>query len=408
MSAITLLASSKTTRNSSTRRDFLRAGVAVPFALASGSLLGAASYDLVIKGGRVLDASQKMDRVADVAIRDGRIAAIQQNIATTMAKETIDAKGKLVTPGLIDIHSHLADPALPPGAMLSDGVTTLLDGGSRGCDNADDLLAIAKNAPNRVRMLLNIGHLGVVPEGDLMDLANIKVDDTRHVIERNREWIVGVKARLSQTVAADHDLEALRRARQVADPLKIPIMVHMGQTFSPIADILALLRPGDIVTHLYSPPPHGILDDSGRLLPQVREARQRGILFDVGNGRIAHITWDVAEKVMQQDFLPDTISSDITAASRNSQVFNLPTVMSKFLMLGMPVEKVIACTTANAARAIPEFKNYETLKPGATADIAVLDVQEGDFEFSDNVDGKRTGHKKLLTVAVVAGGKRVK
>jgi dihydroorotase len=399
------------------RREFLRSNAAAPFLLASPFLASpfltapasafAPEYDLVIRGGRVLDASQRIDRLADIAIRDGRIATIRPGIAASAAKETIDATGKLVTPGLIDLHAHLADPQLPPAKLLPDGVTTLLDGGSRGSDNADDLLAIAKGSPNRVRILLNIGHLGVVQEGELMDLANANVDATRRVIERNREWIVGVKARLSQTVAGDHDLEALRRARQVADPLKVPIMIHMGQTFSRLPEILALLRPGDIVTHLYSPPPHGILDDNGRVLAQVLEARRRGIRFDVGNGRIGHITWEVAERAIQQDFLPDTISSDMTAIGRTYQVFSLPNVMSKFLMLGMPVERVIACTTANAARSITEFKSYGTLRTGAVADVAVFDLQKGDFEFVDNVDTKRTGHQKLVPYAVVAGGKKV-
>jgi dihydroorotase len=312
-----------------------------------------------------------------------------------------------VTPGLIDIHTHLADKRLPPATLLADGVTTLLDAGSRGCDNADDLLAIAKDAPNRVRILLNIGHLGVLPEGELHDIANAKVDATRQVIQRNRQWIVGIKARLSRNVAGENDLEALRRARQVADQLKVPIMVHMGQSVSPLPDILALLRPGDIVTHLYSPPPHGILDDNGRVLPQVREARRRGILFDVGNGRMGHITWEVAARAIQQDFLPDTISSDMTAVGRTYQVFSLPNVMSKFLMLGMPLDQVIARVTANAARAIPEFKAYGSLRTGAVADVAVLDLKEGDFDFVDNADTKRTGHRKLFPYAVVVGGKRI-
>jgi len=389
------------------RREFLRASVLAPAVLAQPMRLLAAEYDLVIRGGRVLDASQHLDRVADVAIRGGRIAAIRPNIAPSAAKEVLDASGKLLTPGLIDIHTHLADKLLPPATCLADGVTTMLDAGSRGSDNPDDLLAIAQSAPNRVRILLNIGHLGVLPEGELMEIENAKVDATRQVIERNRQWIVGIKVRLSRTVAGEHDLEAVRRARQVADPLKVPIMVHMGQSVSPLPEILALLRPGDIVTHLYSPPPHGILDDNGRVLPEVREARRRGILFDVGNGRSGHITWEVAERALQQDFLPDTISSDMTMVGRTYQVFNLPNVMSKFLLLGMPVEQVIARVTANAARAIPEFKAYGSLRTGAVADVAVLDLRDGDFDFVDNADTKRTGHRKLFPYAVVLGGKRL-
>jgi len=390
------------------RRDFLRAGLVAPVALSNPSGLFAADYDLLIRGGRVLDASQRMDRVADVAIQGGRIAAIRTNIAPSAAREVIDATGKLVTPGLIDLHTHMADPQMTPSACLTDGVTSLLDAGSRGCDNVDDLLKIVQSAPNHVRILLNIGHLGVLPDGELHDIENAKVAATRQTIERHREWIVGIKARLSQTVAGDHDLEALRRARQVADPLKIPIMIHMGQTFSPLPEILKLLRTGDIVTHVYSPPPNGILDGNGRVLQEVRDARKRGVLFDIGNGRVGHLTWEVAERALEQDFLPDTISSDMTAIGRTYQVFSLPSVMSKLLMLGMPVDRVVACVTANAARSISEFKVYGTLRTGAAADVAVLDLKDGDFEFVDNADTKRRGRKKFMTYAVVAGGKRVK
>ncbi|HEY1239260.1 MAG TPA: amidohydrolase/deacetylase family metallohydrolase [Bryobacteraceae bacterium] len=392
-----------------TRREFLSTSAAISASLVRPGPLAAAAYDLVVKGGRVLDAAQHMDQVADVAIRGGKIAAIQRNIAPSAATEVVDAKGKLVTAGLIDIHTHAAEKDLPPATCLADGVTALINAGSRGATNIDELVQVARSAPNHVRLLINIANRGITPEGrgELLDISSADAPAARSAIERQRDWIVGIKARLSSSVAGEHDLEAVRRARQVADSLKVPIMVHVGQTASPLPEIVKLLRPGDIVTHLYSPPPHGILDDSGRVLPEIREARRRGILFDVGNGRMGHITWEVAERALQQDFLPDTISSDLTAASRNYQVFNLPTVMSKFLMLGIPVDRVVACVTANAARAIPEFKNYGTLRPGAAADIAVLELQEGEFEFVDNQETKRTGRRKLVATATILAGKRV-
>jgi dihydroorotase len=391
------------------RRQFLRAGATIPVLLAGRRSLFAAEYDLVIRGGRVLDAAQRMDRVADVAVRDGRIAAIRPIIPSSAAAEVIDAGGKLVTPGLIDIHVHSADNQLPPAQILSTGVTSMLDAGSRGADNVDELVMIARSATNRVRILLNIAHLGITPagRGELLDIESADVPKARRAIEQNRDWVIGIKARLSRTVAGEHDLEALRRARQVADPLKVPIMVHVGDTASPLPAILALLRPGDIVTHVYAPPPHGIFDESGHVLPEVHAARRRGVLFDFGNGRIAHFTWETVEQGLRQKFWPDTISSDMSLAGRTDQVFDLPTVMSKFLMLGMPVRDVITRVTMNAARAIPEFRSYGTLRPGAAADVTVLDLQHGEFEFVDNVNTKRTGREKLIRYAVVAGGKRV-
>ena len=392
-----------------TRREFLSASAALSASLAHPGPLAAAEYDLVIKGGRVLDAAAHMDQVADVAVRGGKIAAIRKNIPPSATAETLDATGKLVTPGLIDIHTHAGEKDLPPATCLADGVTALINAGSRGATNIDEMIQAARSAPNHFRLLINIANRGITPEGrgELLDISSADVPAARKAIEQQRDWIVGIKARLSSSVAGDHDLEAVRRARQVADPLKVPIMVHVGQTASPLPEIVKLLRAGDIVTHLYSPPPHGILDDNGRVLPEIREARRRGVLFDVGNGRMGHITWDVAERALQQDFLPDTISSDLTAASRNYQVFSLPTVMSKFLLLGMPVDQVVARVTANAARAIPEFKTYGTLHPGAVADIAVLELKQGEFEFVDNQETKRTGRQKLVASATILGGKRV-
>jgi dihydroorotase len=170
--------------------------------------------------------------------------------------------------------------------------------------------------------------------------------------------------------------------------------------------ILELLRPGDIVTHIYAPPPNGMLDANGRVLPQVRDARQRGILFDVGNGRTAHITWDVAERALQQDFLPDTISSDLTKPGRTDRVFDLPTVLSKFLLLGLSLEQVIARATVNAAAAIPGFAGLGTLRVGRPADVWVFDVEDGDFAFVDNERTVRKGRQKIVTRTAVAGGKR--
>ena len=393
------------------RRQFLRTTAAgVPALLASVGSLFAQEFDLVIRGGRVIDPDQGIDRVADVAISGGQIAAIRPNIPMIQAAQSLDAAGKLVVPGLIDVHLHARDAELPPAAILKLGVTSMIDGGSRGADNVAQLLQVAQSAPNRMRILLNIGRLGNNPNGRAEFLDGIDQADVakaRAAVEANRAWIVGLKARLSRGIAADRDQEVLRRALQVAEPTNIPIMIHMGDTASPLPQILAMLRPGDIVSHLYAPTPHGILDERGKILPEVRAARLRGVLFDFGNGLNEHWNWEVAQKALKQDFPPDTISTDLTIAGRTDQVIDLPNVMSKFLLMGMKLNDVIACVTSNASRTIREFRPYGTLRSGSVADVTVLELQQGSVEFVDNYKGKRTGTQRLVTRAVVNGGRLV-
>jgi dihydroorotase len=386
------------------RRTFLGT---VPAALPT-LLKAAAEYDLVIRGGRVIDPSQRIDRIADVAIRGRKIAAVRPGLS---AAQTIDARGKLVVPGLIDIHLHGGEPGMPPAEVLSTGVTTMVDAGSTGADNVEGLIEIARKAPNRMRILLNVARLGNhnpdnIPEF-LNGMALADIPKAIAAARRYRNWIVGIKARLSRGIAANHDLEVVRAARQVADPLRIPIMVHIGDTFSPLPAILGLLRPGDIVTHCYAPPPHGIMDNNGRVLEEVRAARRRGVRFDFGNGRTEHWTWDIALSAMKQGFLPDTISSDLNTPGRTDQVIDLPNVMSKFLLMGMPLNDVIARTTVNSARTFREFASSGTLRTGAPADVTVLELKQGSFEFVDNYKDKRSGNQRLSAHAVVAGGKLI-
>ena len=184
-------------------------------------------------------------------------------------------------------------------------------------------------------------------------------------------------------------------------------MAHVGQNYSPMRAILPLLKRGDIVTHVYAPPPNSILDEQGRLFPDVAAARRRGVIFDFGNGVNGHFTWDMVERSARQGFWPDTVSTDWNVRSSETGVVDFPNVLSKFLMLGMPLAQVVACATRNAARVFPAFEDRGTLNVGAPADVVLTELREGDFTFVDNYEGTRTSHQRLFPFATVLNGQQV-
>jgi dihydroorotase len=272
----------------------------------------------------------------------------------------------------------------------------------------DAVAAVARGAPQIGRCLVNIARTGVIaPGGELHDINMANVAMARAAIIRNRDVIVGVKARLSDNVTGANDLEALRRAQEVATSFNLPVMIHVGQNYSPLRAILALLKRGDIITHIYAPGKNGILDEKGILSPDVMAAHRRGIIFDFGNGVSDHFDWDTVEKATRQGLWPDTFSTDWNTSSKTSGVVDLPNVMSKLIMYGMPLKEVIAAATVNAARCFPAFDDRGTLNIGAPADVAIMELREGSFEFLDNYKGTRTGRQRLFPFETVLNGKRV-
>jgi dihydroorotase len=388
------------------RRQFLSAAAYGAATLTPLPKLFAATYDLVIRGGRVIDPSVRLDAIRDVAIAGGRIAAVKSNLAANGA-DTLDARGKLVVPGLLDIHTHTARSAEGPGLVLQDGVTGWIDAGSQGADHIEDTIAIARTAPQQGRVLINIGRAGILPEGDTMDLQRADVDAARTAIATHRDTIVGVKARLSRDVAGTNDYEVLRRAQEVASSFGLPVMIHMGQTISPLGKLINLLKPGDIVTHMFAPPPNSIIDENGKLLPEVLAARHRGVWFDVGNGQTGHMKWDIIAAIMKTGFWPDSFSTDWNVNAHQTGVIDLPNCMSKLFGYGMTLDQAIERATINASRVFPVFKDRGTLKVGAPADVAVLELRNGDFEFLDNYNNVIKGTQRLFPSATVLGGRRI-
>jgi dihydroorotase len=389
------------------RRQFISTAAGAAFFAPSVSAFAAEEkYELLIKGGRIIDPSRKLDAVRDVAIASGRIAAVKANIPPGNAA-IIDASGKLVVPGLIDIHTHAARDAEGPALCLADGVTGWIDAGSQGADRIADTVAVARSAPQQGRVLINIGRAGILTEGDTMNLANADVSAARDAIAANRDFVVGIKARLSQDVAGPNDFEVLKRAQAAASAFNLPVMIHMGQTNSPLSKLLPLLKQGDIVTHMFAPPPNSIIDDSGHILPEVLAARRRGVWFDVGNGVAGHMRWDIVDQVMRAGFWPDTFSTDWNVNSSKTGVIDFANCMSKFLSYGMTISQIIACATLNPSRTFPVFSRRGTLAVGAPADVALLELRTGQFEFLDNYQNKRQGQRRLFPAGTVLDGKPI-
>jgi len=391
------------------RRQFLSAAAASAMTFARiPKALGAqqTKYDLIIRGGRVIDPSVRLDATRDVAISGGRIGAVEPTIAGDAA-ETIDARGKLVVPGLLDIHTHTGRSPDGPKLVLQDGVTGWIDAGSQGADRIGDIVAVARSSLQPGRVLINIGRAGILPDGDTMDLARADVAAARDAIAKNRDFIVGVKARLSRDVAGANDREVLRRAQEVASSFGLPLMIHMGQTVSPLSKLFDLLKRGDIVTHMFAPPPNSIVDDSGHILPEVLAARRRGVRFDVGNGQTGHMRWDTIGAIMKTGFWPDTFSTDWATNSRSTGVIDLPNCMSKLLGYGMTVSEAVARVTVIAAGTFQLFHDRGTLNVGAPADVALLELREGSFEFLDNYKNTITGRQRFFPSGTVLAGKPV-
>ena len=405
-----------------TRRDFVRhaVGGAVctlfpgwTHALAQ-QVSGDPIYDLLIKGGQVIDTSQGLSAVRDVAIATGRVARVSADIPASDARQVLDARNKFVTPGLIDVHAHVYDGATPLGIPadpnhIAKGVTTVLDAGSAGANTFSGLRErIIDAADTRVFALLNISAIGLSGYGTVGELMNFEHADPPlaiRTIEQNRDVILGVKVRLSTYVVGARDLEALALAKETGQAVGLPVMAHIGGgTHSSLADILAQLEAGDTVTHAYHGYDQGVLDGSGRVRPEARSAAERGVYFDVGHGA-GSFSFAVAERAIAQDLLPNTISADLHRDNVDGPVFSLATTLSKFMHLGLTLEQVVARATSNATNAFGFPENLGTLRDGSMADVAVFSLEEGNFEFVDAHRDTRMGSRMLVPAATVRAGR---
>jgi dihydroorotase len=380
------------------------AGAAVPPQQESNQ-----QFDLLIEGGTVIDPAQNLNAIMDVAVKDGKIAEVSKNIAKDRALKVVSAKDRIVTPGFIDLHAHCFD-GIGIGmnadrTCLSRGVTTVVDAGSAGYATfANFRKYIVNMSATRIVALVNIGAIGTaVTPGSLLNLDWVNPQLTAKTATDNKPVVVGIKIQLGKAITGANDMECLKRAVEAAEMARLPLMAHIEDSYSPLPGILKMLRKGDIYTHCYNSRPHGILDPNGKILPEAREARDRGVLFDPAQGQ-THLNFDVVEKCLQQNFLPDTISTDLTIVTAERRVYDLPWMVSKFMAIGISLDKAIGMVTANAARVFDYGAQLGTLRPGSEADMSIFELRDGKVEFEDSDGGKRTGRQMLVNKAVVRHG----
>ena len=416
--------------SSGTRREFLGCVASLAVASTYGALVPLPSlaamgpndkFDLIVKGGEVLDPSQNLRARRDVGIRFGLVEAVEADIPATRAHRVLNADGKVVVPGLIDLHAHVFPYGSPIGIPADElvpfqGTTTVVSAGDAGANN----FAVFRRyilAQTRTRMyafvhIANIG-LGSFPVPELVNLDFAQVDAAAKAVGENADIVIGIKVRMSESVIARHGLEPLKRAVQACEKsgTGAKVMCHIGgvETAALMAEILDTLRVGDVLTHCYSGAPNvggqfTNIVQGGKLLPAALSAKQRGVVFDVGHGG-GSFDYTVAEAAIQQGCPPDVISSDIHVVSGNTPGMPYLTwVMSKFLNMGFTLPQVISMVTANPARVINRAPKLGTLQIGAPGDVTVLEVVNGPVEFVDTRNNKRSGTVHLKPAHAVAAG----
>jgi dihydroorotase len=406
-----------------TRRNLLAAGAIL--ASAGGRAFAAMGpndkFDLVIKGGEVLDPSQSLRGRRDIGIRYGVIEAVEPDIPAARAVRTIDAGGKLVTPGLVDLHCHVypygSAIGIPADELIAHQcTTTCVSAGDAGANNfAGFRRFIVAQTRTRLYAFVHIANIGLTPFPlpELYNLDFAQVDACAKAVAENADIAIGVKVRMSENVIARNGAEPLKRAIQACEMAGTGgrVMAHIGgvENVALMIEILDLLRPGDILTHAYSGAPNlagaftNIVQD-GRLLPAARAAKQRGVMFDVGHGG-GSFDYTVAETAIAQGCPPDTISSDIHVVSGNTPGMPYLTwVMSKFLGLGFTLEQVVAMATINPAKIINRAPKLGTLQIGAPGDVAIMELVEGPVSFVDTRNNTRNGRAWLKPVQTVTAG----
>lgn len=369
-------------------------------------------FDLLLRGGTVVDPGRGLHAPMDVAFARGRVAAVAPRLEGSAA-EVVDVTGRLVTPGLIDLHGHFFHRGQPlfvdPDAVcLPNGVTTCVDAGSTGwATYAGFREHVIAHSQTRVFAFLHLATTGLMSlaagVGELQDFRFAQEERTREAFARFPE-LLGIKVRIQHMATGEANaLPALDMARRVVDATGTRLMVHISGSPIPIEAILERLRPGDIATHIFNGYEHGILDERGRVRAVVREAARRGVILDVAHAGV-HCDLEVARAAIEQGLPPTTLSTDMVRPLVARRMYDLLGVMSTFLALGMPLDHVIRAVTDAPARAIGQQEELGALAPGAAGDAAVLDIEEGDFTFGDSAGHEIKARSRFVLVLTVRAG----
>ncbi|MBI2359529.1 MAG: amidohydrolase/deacetylase family metallohydrolase [Deltaproteobacteria bacterium] len=359
-------------------------------------------FDLLLAGGTILDPACGRRQEMDAGVSGGRITAIQPSLPRNSAQRVVNARGCYVTPGLIDFHIHSYWGVNPYGfdadlVCVGSGVTTAIDAGSSGPVNFPGFERfIARQSRTRMLALVCVAQHGVLSSpGELEDLRFANPDGAARTVRDHSDVAVGIKVRLQRSSVGNNGRQALRLAIQAGEASRSPVMVHIGDTAVSMEEIVDTLRPGDVVTHCFTPLKPGIVDEAGRLRPAVRRAHERGVLFDVGHAT-RHLAFDLVRRAMGDGLLPDIISSDLHGRmSTSNPVVDLPTTMTKFLTLGMSLEQVAAACTINPARAIGWQDRLGSLEIGREADLTVFELVDGPVSLRDSLGAELTAKERI-------------
>jgi dihydroorotase len=371
-----------------------------------------ARYDVLIAGGQVIDPGSGLVGDFDVAIAGGKVSAVEAGIPHESADRVIDASGQLVTPGLVDLHTHVYWGATywgiePDPVAARSGVTTWLDVGSAGAYSFPGFRRyVAEPSRSRVFSLLNLSAIGLIaPTYEFANIDYCDVELAAKIVEENRDLIAGIKARIDAFTTRGTGIKPLALARELADQVQLPLMVHIGTAPPTLNEICEYLRPGDILTHCFTGQPNRVVQDSGLVNSNIKDLHDRGLILDIGHGT-GSFSFETAERMLEQGILPDVISTDIHQLAIQGPMFDMPTTLSKFLLLGMTIEQVIERATSRPAAAMrkPELGS---LKPGSSADMALFAIEEGDFTFQDIHMNERKGTQRLVNVLTLIDGEEL-